>query len=285
MRQLLNIRTALLSIVFLTFSLASVNAFGARVHVETALAAPGDVVGVGVYLGGNTDVFSSARIPLRYSSADVTPDSVSVIGSILDPSMSIIETFDTDSGYFGALVLPPFTAPIPTVSADSGLLFTVWFTVSQTAGPQDILLDSLNTVDTLVLSPLLLGLRRVELVDPTGLITYLPSFTPGHIKLLVTGVDDEIVDPALPQKFELEQNYPNPFNPSTKIGFALPSRSSVTLDVFNLLGQRVVTLFSGELGAGNHEFEWDASSSPSGVYFYRLKTGLGVRTKKMMLMK
>jgi Secretion system C-terminal sorting domain len=289
MRRLLMSGTRLLSMVlsiaFLAFPLTEANAVGARLHVESVVSAPGEVVGVGVYLGGNTEGFSGANIPLRYSSADVTPDSVSVVGSILDPAMTTFKIVDTDSSYFGVLVLPPFTAPIPKVTVDSGLICTFWFTVSPTASPQDIVIDSLNTVDTLPNSPSTLVLRRVELVDPTGLITTVPTFSPGHIQLLSTGVDDDITDPALPKKFELNQNYPNPFNPSTKIGFSLPAKSTVTLDVFNLLGQRVITLFSGELGPGNHEVEWDASANPSGVYFYRIKTGLGVLTRKMVLMK
>ncbi len=276
--------SALTLVLVFTVSVSQATA-GARVHVESVIAAPGDVVGVGVYLGGSTIDIAGFNIPLRYNSADVTPDSVSVIGSILDPSMAAIKSMKTDSGYFGVLVLPPFSAPIPTISVDSGLLCTFWFTVSPSAGPQDIVLDSLNTVDTVNVEPLIVALRRIEFVDPTGLITTLPTFSVGHIQLLVTDIEDDFADATLPKKFELAQNYPNPFNPSTKIGFTLPERSTVKLDVFNLLGQRVTTLFEGELGIGAHEFEWDASSSPSGVYFYRLKSGLGSYTKKMMLMK
>ncbi len=273
------------AMLLIFFSTSSASAFSGRVHVASVNAAPGDAVGVGVYLGGNTDAFSSVRIPLRYNSADVTPDSISVAGSILDPAMAIIKSVDTDSGFFGVLVLPPFTPPIPTVSADTGLICTFWFTVSATAGPQVIRLDTLNTVDTISTLPFTLALRRIEFVDPTGLITYTPTFSPGFISLIVTDVNDDIIDPAIPKEFALKQNYPNPFNPSTKIGFALPERSTVTLDIYNVLGQRVVNLFTGELPVGNHEFEWDASDSPSGMYFYRLKSGLGVRTKKMILLK
>ncbi len=272
------------SITLLAFPVTEANAV-ARIHVETVVSAPGATVGVGVYLGGNTDAFSGGLIPLRYNSADVTPDSISLIGTILDPAMTVVKSMNVDSGYFGVLIIPPFSSPIPTVSVDSGLICTFWYTVSPSAQPQNITIDSLNTVDTVSIAPLILSRRRVNLVDPTGLIIYLPSFTPGHIQLLATAVNDDITDPALPQRFELNQNYPNPFNPSTKIGFSLPAKTSVTLDVFNLLGQRVTTLFSGELGAGNHEVEWDASANPSGVYFYRIKTGLGVKTRKMVLMK
>ncbi|MCH7879359.1 MAG: T9SS type A sorting domain-containing protein, partial [candidate division Zixibacteria bacterium] len=84
---------------------------------------------------------------------------------------------------------------------------------------------------------------------------------------------------------QLNQNYPNPFNPSTTIGFSLPARSTATLEIYNVLGQSVERLHSGVLPAGDHKFSWDASKFPSGVYFYRLKSALGVQTKKMLLVK
>lgn len=80
-------------------------------------------------------------------------------------------------------------------------------------------------------------------------------------------------------------NYPNPFNPSTDISFSLPEASTVRLEVFNLLGQAVATVYSGTLGAGEHSFTWDGSRSPSGVYMYRLTAGEFNITKKMMLLK
>lgn len=90
---------------------------------------------------------------------------------------------------------------------------------------------------------------------------------------------------TLPHEVQLDQNYPNPFNPSTEISFSLPAASRVRLDIFNLLGQTVTVLADGQFGAGNHVVRWDASGSPSGIYFYRLTTGLDTRTRKMILLK
>ncbi len=78
------------------------------------------------------------------------------------------------------------------------------------------------------------------------------------------------VDVNVPLEFALEQNYPNPFNPSTKINFSLASDSKVTLKVFNILGQEVSTLFNGNLAAGEHEVNFNASSLNSGVYLYQI---------------
>jgi hypothetical protein len=89
----------------------------------------------------------------------------------------------------------------------------------------------------------------------------------------------------LPSGFALLQNYPNPFNPSTTIRYGLPSRSHVTLAVFNTLGQQVATLLDGEVEAGFHEAVFDASGLASGVYLYRLTAGSYVETRKLVLVR
>ncbi len=75
---------------------------------------------------------------------------------------------------------------------------------------------------------------------------------------------------ALPQTFSLSQNFPNPFNPSTRIRFALPGQSYVTLTLFNILGQEITKLVDGIQEAGVHEILFDARVFASGVYFYRI---------------
>lgn len=90
----------------------------------------------------------------------------------------------------------------------------------------------------------------------------------------------------VPGSFSLEQNYPNPFNPSTTIKFALPKADFVTLKVYNAIGQLVSTLANNEqVKAGINEVSFNASSLPSGIYFYTIKAGDFTDTKKMMLIK
>jgi hypothetical protein len=89
----------------------------------------------------------------------------------------------------------------------------------------------------------------------------------------------------LPTSYSLWQNYPNPFNPSTTIHFEIPKESYVTLKVFNMLGQEVLTILDEDKVAGRYEVKLDGSKLTSGVYFYQLKTGANIQTKKMLLIK
>ncbi len=90
---------------------------------------------------------------------------------------------------------------------------------------------------------------------------------------------------AIPTEFSLSQNYPNPFNPATTIEFSLPKEADVLLKVYNLLGQEVVTLLSGQMKAGYHKVKFDASGLSSGVYLYKIQAGDFSAVKKLMLLK
>lgn len=86
-------------------------------------------------------------------------------------------------------------------------------------------------------------------------------------------------------RFTLEQNYPNPFNPSTIIKFNLKCREYANLTIYNLLGAKLETLVKETKDLGNHQIQWNGSRYPAGVYFYRLRAGNFVETKRMLLMK
>jgi hypothetical protein len=88
-----------------------------------------------------------------------------------------------------------------------------------------------------------------------------------------------------PSGFRLAQNYPNPFNPSTDINYALPEQSKVTLKVTNALGQDVATLVNSTQRPGEHSVHFDASSLPSGTYFYTLNAGGYTQSRRMVLSK
>jgi subtilisin family serine protease/subtilisin-like proprotein convertase family protein len=91
---------------------------------------------------------------------------------------------------------------------------------------------------------------------------------------------------TIPSGFSLGQNYPNPFNPATNIKFGLPSKSNVTLEVFDLSGRLVTTLLDNvSYEAGFHDVRFNGGSFSSGVYFYRIKTDKDISVKKMLLIK
>ncbi len=102
---------------------------------------------------------------------------------------------------------------------------------------------------------------------------------------LVGGRVDDRPGAGVPNSFVLQQNHPNPFNPSTAITFSLPASVNVTLEVYNMVGQKVATLVDGKLAAGDHTVNWNAQEVPSGVYFYKLEATNFSQTRKMVLMK
>ena len=107
---------------------------------------------------------------------------------------------------------------------------------------------------------------------------------------LVVSADDE--SGLVPREFELLQNHPNPFNPQTVIEFYNPESRSVhaSLEIFNILGQKVKILVDGDVAPGSHRVVWDGRDengrpAATGIYFYRLKTATFDAAKKMLLLK
>ena len=105
-----------------------------------------------------------------------------------------------------------------------------------------------------------------------------------------TAVLEEQDEAVVPTAFSLAQNYPNPFNSSTVIRFALPRSGPVELALYNLVGQKVVTLVDGMRAAGSYTVHWDGrddagNALASGVYLYRLQAGGQVETRKLVLVE
>lgn len=187
---------------------------------------------------------------------------------------------------------PPETLIVTATDGVSAIPFAVttdsaWLMVTPTSG---------TTPETLIVQSdgrnLAVGMAHADSVvlTPTG-----GSYSPlrqqymVHIIDLVTAVKDVSGDNR-PTTFALGQNYPNPFNPNTQIAFELPSRSQVSLVVYNVLGRQVATLVNEQLSQGSYVAEWNgltSSGAPvsSGVYFYRLHTDSFTQTKKMVLLK
>ena len=90
---------------------------------------------------------------------------------------------------------------------------------------------------------------------------------------------------APPSKFNLQQNYPNPFNPSTTIAYDITKRSRVTLTLYDVLGRKIETLGDNEESPGHYEVLLDASRLSSGIYFYQIRAGTFVQTRKLVVIK
>jgi hypothetical protein len=99
----------------------------------------------------------------------------------------------------------------------------------------------------------------------------------------ITRIDDKTYNQ--PKSHILYQNYPNPFNPITKISWQFPVRSLQSLKVYDVLGNEVVTLVNEEKSAGYYEVDFDGSRLASGIYFYVLRSGDFVQSRKMLLLK
>lgn len=126
---------------------------------------------------------------------------------------------------------------------------------------QKVIISNAGTISTYVVA------------DAIRLLSYDPA----------TPVDDKVTN--LPSDFALNQNYPNPFNPSTKISWQSPVGSHQTLKVYDVLGNEIATLVDEYRDAGSYEVNFNANGFSSGIYFYQLKAGKFLETKKMILMR
>ena len=160
-------------------------------------------------------------------------------------------------------------------SNDQGVLKGVIYTLSLTEfGPAS---GELINLDVDVLNPNINPDQAVRLSD-----FELVSVDAQKLNVEVLG--------ELPEKIALYQNYPNPFNMNTLISFDLTTSSAVNLSIYNVLGQMVKELYTGQLEPGSHQFTWDGTGAnddnvTSGIYFYRLQAESFDKTKKMLLVK
>jgi hypothetical protein len=126
------------------------------------------------------------------------------------------------------------------------------------------------------------GSTALEAVLPDSIVSYraLNFDWPAP-----AGTADVGAHAVVPTNFSLQQNYPNPFNPVTTISYSVPKTSDVTLSVHDILGRTVAVLVADVKAAGTYSVQFDASMLPSGVYYYRMRAGEFVDTRKLMLVK
>jgi hypothetical protein len=222
----------------------------------------------------------------RYSGGD-TPDltkNYRGFGTIeqagIDTTKRSIEASKVVVGYlFNRTMIPSLSQPLPPGEDESGSV---------------VLILNLNAsegcfnVDTTCTNPanhfLMVGTDGLRLPDQT--------FNAGQVCIIrETGVRDiSASDAGVPEDYKLGQNYPNPFNAGTVIEFTNKTDGHVSLEVFNILGQHVVTLLDDYKDYGKYAVDWDGRDSrgeqvPSGMYFYRVRAGDFTAVKKMVLLK
>lgn len=144
---------------------------------------------------------------------------------------------------------------------------------------------------------LLLSVRSQGLLDSTYFgSVIITSNDPEHPTVTIPVKVDVMTNVSgpvrgLPKEFALYQNFPNPFNPITELRFDIPTASRVTVEIYNILGQKVTTLIDDQLPPGRHDAKWKAEQYPTGVYFYRISAVdtdgkvLFTDTKKLLLVK
>ncbi len=121
--------------------------------------------------------------------------------------------------------------------------------------------------------------------DLLGVLRTTNPFDIGAYEYMLSTVINEDSHSSSPSSFRLEQSYPNPFNPNTTISYQLPSKIRVTLIVYDILGCEVARLVDSTEDPGYKRVRFDGTGLSSGVYFYMLKAGDFIQTKKLILLK
>jgi hypothetical protein len=241
---------------------------------------------------GFTTIAQAVEIVPPAVQIEFLPDSMSVgdpdaefvvqIGATRADSSEIVET---------QLIRAGGTPAIVTVtSSDVGVGTIETSTTSGDTAVVTIGIAEGQTAETVLLGGVAFGAvgAGTTLVEATvpGFVTTAAGSKPVY----VVGGPTSVAQDAPSPQFVLEQNTPNPFNPVTAIGFSIPRRMEVDLTIFDVGGRRVVTLVHGTMPAGRSSVEWSGRDAngravSSGVYFYRLRSGSRVQTKKMVLLK
>lgn len=265
--------------LFFLLGAFNVEAQSTAITIESVNARPGEQIVVPVYMNSNDIDIAALTIPLKYNSFDVYVDSISFIGSLVQPNMAALSYINNNEQEFSFTYVP--SSGIPLIREEAGLLAKVYFTVSAGALEQTVIIDPLIKVEYIGDIEIW---TKPEIADSTGLNSFGPAFEPGIISVF-SPLDADNGFAGIPTVLELKQNYPNPFNPSTTISYSLPEQAFVSLKIYNILGQEIETLVDETKSAGVYEVDWESKTAASGIYFYRLNFGGKILTKKMTLLK
>ncbi len=214
---------------------------------------------------GHVDSLGTS-VGLVYSGLSFRPRTGDLWASVRYPIDSIF-TLNRDNGTATLVGATGFYALTSSITFDpSGTLYGL---IDNGSG-EDYLatIDTVTASGSIIAGPLPVTYLRITLMGETPAVSVEDSPHSGT-----------------PLQFALSQNYPNPFNPSTVISYQLPVVSNVKLIIYDLLGREVATLVNAVEEPGYKSVEWNAAAVASGVYFYRLKAGDFMQTKKLLLTK
>jgi hypothetical protein len=202
--------------------------------------------------------------------------------SVMSSTSAEATAFDQGAVFSNGDVIPGYV--LRTSSGDRGNVmaagkwnngvWTVEFRRVNSGSDYDFAVPSGGTVDF-----------THEIFDNTGGGHPNDGFDATVYTLDFSGITDVEAAGQLPQNYALDQNYPNPFNPSTTIEYSLPEQADVTINIYDVLGNELEVLFSGNKSAGTHSLNWNASNYASGIYFYKMNAGTFNQVKKMLLLK
>lgn len=227
----------------------------------------------------NDELLSGLQIPLQFANDLVILDSVVFGARTLGFTGDDILRADTNlGGTSNTVTLVVVPLQTGTIAIGSDVIASLY--ISRNGG---------SSADTALVTDTIVQPAGGLLLADTASATYgfRPQFEAGVVRAGTAVGDDPTL---LPMAYDLSQNYPNPFNPSTAFRVSLPVASHVTLDVFNLLGQRVTRLYDAPAPAGYLDIVWDGRDDHgrqvgSGVYFYRVLAGDFRQVRKMVLLK
>ncbi|MFH1700039.1 MAG: T9SS type A sorting domain-containing protein [Candidatus Zixiibacteriota bacterium] len=232
-----------------------------------------------VIIYGLTEIdLSKIVLPFAYPSDNLFIDSISIVETRSQNAANANIIIDNNLkqamlslDFYSTQLLPPGIGP----------LAKIYFSSVTTGTTPFVVLDTTMTP----------GAEMLTQLGPIyDYVKAYPALGTGSILIDMTTDADDKSAKALPGTLYLSQNYPNPFNPTTTIQFGLPEQLMVSLEVFNVLGQRIKTLHSGIMPAGEKEITFDGKneqghSLSSGIYFYRLKTNDKTLIRKMVMIK
>ncbi len=228
------------------------------------------------------DFYPTNKIGQSYPSIGMSEDGQTLYSIWTGPQRNPASPIgmDTSGGLF-------WTDLYHSASSDGGITWEYGGTASNVPDKSDTYGTSaqyLRTVSSTVFADITFMKDSTTGVGPfDGILTDNPiMYALVNTGDMLTGIGGEI---GKVESFTLYQNYPNPFNPVTKISYRMKEAGNVTLKVYDVLGNLVTTLINSEINAGLHEINFNAENLASGIYYYQLRSGGFLETRKMILLK